>query len=674
MIERETIDRVFATARIEEVVGDYVALKRRGANLLGLCPFHNEKTPSFTVSPARNNCHCFGCRKGGGPVNFIMEIEKVSYPEAIRLLAKRYNIEVKETVSSAQDREAESEREAMFSANEYANKYFQDILWNHPEGKAVGLSYFRSRGFSDETIKAFGLGFCLDSFDHFSKKAVADGFRKEMLLATGLSTQSQRGTLIDRFRGRAIFPVYTRTGKTVAFGGRVLVKDDKTAKYVNSPESDIYSKSHELYGLYQAYRTMRIESKCYLVEGYADVISVYQAGVKNVVASSGTALTDGQVNLIRQVIGPNGKVTLLYDGDSAGVHATLRAMDMLLAAAMDVKVVLWPEGEDPDSFAQSHNADEFVAYLTQHEVEAIQCKMQLLQAELGDDPRSRTELIRQIAQSISVIPDEILRSEYIKSFSIKLNTNEVSLQKVVSEYIHTRVAEQRKRQQVAAHLEQSAPQPAADVATPVAPAPEEQPAPAAPKSPVYRQECNLLSALIQYGRQKLYFLWDAERKLLTPASPNEVLPPNCELFETDALEYISQVIDDNEMPFQDERTRRVYEEAIGVEGDVESHFVNHPDLQLQHFVMEILGNHAIDTEEAQDENPELKRSQIVYHLLLEYQNAVVSCQLNQVKSEINTWQATASEEELDALMKRQMELTEIRKAICQMLGKRTFML
>ena len=360
MIDEATKQRILDAAKIEEVVGDFVTLRRRGVNLIGLCPFHNEKTPSFTVSPAKNICKCFGCGKGGTPVNFIMQHEHLDFPDALRYLAKKYNIEIVEKELTAEQIQARTQRESMMALNEFAGRYFVNQLWKTEEGQSVGLSYFRERGFSDATLQKFQLGYSLNQYRALSDQAIKSGFSAKLLTELGLATRGDREQLTDRFRGRVVFPVHTLSGRIVAFGGRVLVQSDKTAKYVNSPESEIYHKSNELYGIYFAKDSIVRNDAVYLVEGYTDVLSMHEAGIENVVASSGTSLTQGQIRMIHRF---TNNITVLYDGDAAGIKASIRGIDLLLEEGMNVKVVLLPDGEDPDSFAKSHNADEFIDYI-----------------------------------------------------------------------------------------------------------------------------------------------------------------------------------------------------------------------------------------------------------------------------------------------------------------------
>ena len=413
MIDRETVDRIYAAANIVDIIGDYVTLKRKGVNYQACCPFHNEKTPSFVVSPSKGVYKCFGCGKGGNAVTFLMEHENITYPEALKMVAKRYGIEVREKKLSEEEIRRNDDRESMFVLNGWAAEYFANYLHRETEGQSVGLAYFRqARGLTDATIRKFGLGFCPAKGDRMSKDALAAGYKKEFLLSTGLSLARERdGSLYDRFRDRVIFPVHNISGRVVAFGGRTLRTDKTVAKYQNSPESEIYSKKRELYGLYFAKRAIQQQDFAIMVEGYLDVISMHQAGIENVVASSGTSLTTEQIRLLGRF---TKNITVIYDGDSAGIHASLRGIDMILKEGMNVRVVLLPEPEDPDSFARSHTASEVQAYIRDHERDFLEFKANLLLQDAEGDPIRKAALIGDMVQSIAQIPDPIQRSVYVK--------------------------------------------------------------------------------------------------------------------------------------------------------------------------------------------------------------------------------------------------------------------
>lgn len=444
MIDKETVDRILDTADIVDVVSDFVSLRRSGTNFKGLCPFHDEKTPSFMVSPAKQICHCFGCGKGGSPVNFIMEHEQMSYPEALRYLAKKYHIEIHEKELTDEEKAAQTERESMLVLNEFASQYFEDQLLNTQEGKDIGLSYFYERGFSDTTIKKFHLGYSPENSKAFYTAAVAQGYNKKFLFDTGLCIDDRRGGGFDRFHGRVMFPILNIAGKVIAFGGRTLKKTKEVAKYFNSPESTVYVKNRELYGLFQAKRAIVKEDKCFLVEGYTDVISMHQAGIENVVASSGTSLTEGQIRAIHRF---TTNVTVLYDGDSAGIHASLRGIDMLLAEGLSIKVLLLPDGEDPDSYARSHSASEFKKYIEENEADFISFKTRILLEGTDRDPIKRAAVIGDVVKSISVIPDAIARSVYARECSIQLGIGEDVLLREIQKNILRNQEEALKRKQ-----------------------------------------------------------------------------------------------------------------------------------------------------------------------------------------------------------------------------------
>ena len=444
MIDRETVDRILDTADIVEVVSDFVSLRRRGANFIGLCPFHDEKTPSFSVSPAKQFCHCFGCGKGGSPVGFIMEHEQMSYPEALRYLAKKYHIEIHEKELTSEEKAAQTERESMLVLNEFASQYFENQLLNTQEGRDIGLSYFYERGFNDDTIKKFHLGYSPENSKAFYTAAVAKGYNKKFLFDTGLCIDDRRGGGFDRFHGRVMFPIMNIAGKVIAFGGRTLKKTKEVAKYFNSPESTVYVKNRELYGLFQAKRAIVKEEKCFLVEGYTDVISMHQAGIENVVASSGTSLTEGQIRAIHRF---TDNVTVLYDGDSAGIHASLRGIDMLLAEGLSIKVLLLPDGEDPDSYARTHSASEFKQYIHDNETDFISFKTKILLEGTERDPIKRAAVIGDVVKSISVIPDAIARSVYARECSIQLGISEDVLLREIQKNIKLNQEEAFKRKQ-----------------------------------------------------------------------------------------------------------------------------------------------------------------------------------------------------------------------------------
>lgn len=424
MITKSTIDRIMEATDIVEVIGEFVQLKKRGANFIGLSPFVNEKTPSFTVSPAKGIFKDFSSGKGGSAVTFLMELEKFTYPEALKWLAKKYSIEIEETVESKENREEDNRRESLMIVSAYAAKFFHESLLETDEGQSIGLSYFKERGFSTETIKKFELGYSPDQWEAFTGQALKEGYQEEFLVDSGLSVKRDNGSLYDRYRGRVMFPIHSFTGRVIAFGGRTLKKDKNVPKYVNSPESEIYHKSNVLYGLYFAKRAIRDEDNCYLVEGYADVISVHQAGIENVVASSGTSLTVEQIRLIGRL---TKNITILYDGDAAGIKASLRGLDMILEEGLNVKVVLFPDGHDPDSFVQQFGSSAFKKHIDNNKKDFILYKTNILLREAVDDPIKKAEVIRDIVESIAKIPDFIKVGIYVKQCSNLLDIDERSL-------------------------------------------------------------------------------------------------------------------------------------------------------------------------------------------------------------------------------------------------------
>lgn len=518
-IDQETVRRILDTADIVEVVSDFVSLKRRGANYVGLCPFHNERTPSFSVNRARGFCHCFSCHKGGGPVNFLMELEQLSYAEALRYLAKKYNIEIKEEEMSAEEREAASQRESMFAANEFAMRHFEHNISDTIDGRDIGMSYFRERGINPASIKKFHLGYALDKSADLLDAAHKQGFSDETLVATGLEISTDDGRMYDRFKGRVIYPVLSLSGKVVAFGGRTLRTDKSIAKYVNSPESRIYSKSRELYGLYHARQAIAKKDRCILVEGYMDVISMHQSGIENVVASSGTALTEGQIRLIRR-FSPN--ITVIYDSDPAGIKASLRSIDLLLAEGMKVKVLSLPDGEDPDSFSHKHSASEVEKYIEDNEVDFIRFKTNIMLRDTApNDPLKRAHVVQDILRSIAVIPDSIERQAYIQDTGRQLDMPDTVLALQVDKIRAENEIEKDKRSSQQRNREKFEQRQQQDIAELYSRQTEET-APASQQTAIsdrelkrrqyyfYKPERALLTLIIRYGMLQLCEQFDAE--------------------------------------------------------------------------------------------------------------------------------------------------------------------
>lgn len=441
MIKPETIEAVLDTARIEEVVGDFVTLKRRGVNMIGLCPFHNEKTPSFIVSPSKGIYKCFGCGKAGNSVNFVMEHEHYSYPDAIRYLAAKYRIPIVETEKSAEDSLVDDVKDRLFNINSFAQKYFSDILLNTDSGKAIGLSYFKNRGFNQTSIETFQLGYCIDKYDEAVKHFRNNGYKDDILASSGIAVAYDDGRLLDRFRGRVMFPIHNLTGRVIGFGGRILGTSKNVAKYLNSPENEIYHKSDTLYGIFFAKKSILAKDFCYLVEGYMDVITMYQAGFTNVVASSGTSLTKKQILLIKRF---TNNVTVIYDGDSAGIKASLRGIDMILAEGLSVRVISLPENDDPDSFIKNNRISDVIDYFDNNQVDFITFKANLFLKDAGNDPIKKADVVKNIVSSIAVIPDAIYRSTYIKECASLLEVSEQSIIYTINNIISKEVLKTNK--------------------------------------------------------------------------------------------------------------------------------------------------------------------------------------------------------------------------------------
>lgn len=444
MISKDTIDRIMDATRIEEVIGEFVSLKKRGANHIGCCPFHNEKTPSFYVSPSKGIFKCFGCGKSGNAVGFLMDHEHYTYPEALRWLADKYHIQIEEEQLTEEQKERQTERDGLFHVSEFAQKYFADLLYNNELGRNIGLAYFHQRGLSDEIIKTFGLGYCLDEWDNFTTHARRNGYSDTVLEKTGLTIFKEDGKCYDRFRGRVMFPIFSISGRVLGFSGRILSKEKQAAKYVNSPDSDIYNKSHILYGLYQARNAIGKAEKCYLVEGNVDVVSMHQSGVCNTVASCGTSLTIEQIRLIKRYT-PN--VTVLYDGDSAGIKAALRAVNLLFEEGMHVRVVLFPDGEDPDSYAQKYGSTQLQDYLRDHEENFVQFKTRVLLEDVESDPIRKAEVLKEMVRTIALVPDMLERQEYVKQTAARLRTSETILTQELAKTMAANAQKAWKEQQ-----------------------------------------------------------------------------------------------------------------------------------------------------------------------------------------------------------------------------------
>ena len=620
MIDKPTIARIMDSTKIEEVVSEFVTLKKRGINYIGLCPFHNDSHPSFSVSPTRGICHCFTCGKGGNAVNFLMELEQMSYPDALRWLAKKYNIEIQEREMTSEEKQRESERESMFIVNEWAAKYFQDILQNDVDGRAIGMQYFRSRGFRDDIIRKFQLGFALPQRTALFDEAVKKGYNPKYLTATGLcfmvdkdeaGNRSGQDQYLDRFSGRAIFPWTSVSGKIVAFGGRVLDSRTKgvNQKYVNSPDSEIYHKERELYGLYQAKKAIAKEDCVYMVEGYTDVISMHQCGIENVVANSGTALSIHQIRLLHRF---TSNIVLLYDGDAAGVHAALRGTDMLLEEEMNVKVLLLPEGDDPDSFARNHTAEDFRKYIEDHQVDFIQFKTDISLRGVTD-PVKRSQAINSIVESISKIKNQITRAAYITDCAHRLGVNEAIIVNALNNFVRNGMSEQVKAERRAAGLRE-----------PVAGTPQpgllQGMRGTSPLDKLLEVEDLLVKLIIHYG-DKIITVKDVDE--------NEVQLP--------VAQYISLDMGGDGFKFHKDLYNQILQEALDhldEEGFVaETYFTTHSNPEISRIAGMLLGEQEIATASLQLKLSPEKLRQYVFKDLLSFRTHYIAQRIIEVQQE-----------------------------------------
>lgn len=636
MIDKATIDKIMDAANIVDVVSEFVSLRKAGVNYKGLCPFHDEKTPSFVVSPSKGYCHCFSCGKGGNAVGFIMEHEQMTYPEALRWLAKKYNIEIHERELTDDEKREESERESLFIVNDWALHYFQDNLFNTQTGQAIGMQYFRSRGFRDDTINRFQLGYALPERDALARAAKAKGFKEEFLVTTGLCYRREDGRLQDRYAGRVIFPVHTVTGRVVAFGGRILENNKKLAKYVNSPESLIYHKSNELYGIYQAKHAITKQDRCYLVEGYIDVTSMHQSGVENVVASSGTSLTTGQIRLIHRF---TNNITVLYDGDSAGIHASIRGIDMLLAEGMNVKVLLLPDGDDPDSFAQKHAAQEFRDYIEAHQTDFIEFKTNLLLKGVTD-PIKRSEAISSIVKSVSVIQDQITRATYITECAHRLGMSEATLINTANQFIRGEIEEKQKEQR---REEAKADGPLK---------------PLQPLAPVRQQpdvEYMLIQMVVRHGQEILY-------KGIETADGGTV--------DLSVSQYIGYDLGADNLAFKNPMYNRMLAEAVEHNNDegfnAEEYFTHHPDIDISRTATEMAIDHFQLSKSLQVRRDEDTLRNQVEHLILDFRMDYVEQHLKDLQREIIL--SANDTEKVMRLMAEYKDMQVIRNEIARELG------
>ena len=657
MIDRTTVDRIFDAARIVDVVGEFVTLKRRGVNYTGCCPFHNERTPSFTVSPAKNIYKCFGCGKAGNSVNFIMDHEHLSYPDALRYLAKKYSIPIEEKESTPEEKLQSDRRESLMVISTYAARVFQDQLFDTREGVAVGLSYFRERGFREDIIKSFELGYSFEAHDAFTRKALKEGYKEEFLVETGLSIKSERG-VFDRFSGRVMFPIHSLAGKIIAFGGRVLKIDKKTAKYLNSPESEIYHKSKVLYGIYQAKKSIVQNDKCFLVEGYTDVLSMHQAGIENVVASSGTALTVEQIQLVKRFT-PN--ITVLYDGDPAGIKASLRGIDLILQEDMNVKVLLLPDGEDPDSFACSHSASELETYIRTNETDFITFKARLLLEDAQNDPIKRAQLITDVVQSIALIPQDIKRSVYIKECARMFGMDEQMLTKT-AEVMRRKKDDDRyqsntpKTDYIAEQPETQSPKP--ETRNPEFEVPHEQ---ASEQKELTNAEHEIVRLLLRYGQEML-----AELDEETGEAGMTV------------AEYIINELSMDELDLHQPVLRKVFEEYRQslYDGAMvnEQSFTQHPDPEISRLVAGFESKYELSVIHRRNggtvKTEENNLREVVPRSVLAYKNKRVLIRLKEIALAMQQAENNNDVNRFETLCKQHQELSRVKMALT--LGKRIY--
>ncbi len=690
MIDQHTIERIKDAADIVDVVSEFVSLKKVGANYRGLCPFHNDHTPSFYVSPSRRTCHCFVCGEGGDSVGFIMKHEQLTYPDALRWLAARYHIEIKERELTDEQKKEQTERESMFIVNQWAADYFSDILRNDIDGRAIGMQYFRQRGIRDDIIEKFKLGFCLSDRSAMSKAAIAKGYKAEYLIKTGLCySKDNNGELVDRFAGRVMFPWIGISGKVVAFGGRVLDSRTKgvSQKYVNSPDSDIYHKDHELYGIYQAKKAIAKDNLVYMVEGYTDVISMHQCGIENVVANSGTALSEHQIHILHRFT-PN--IVLLYDGDAAGIKAAMRGTDMLLKEGMNVKVMLLPDGDDPDSFAKKHTAEEFRNYIKEHQTDFIAFKTKVLLDGVSD-PRERSEAISSIIKSISVIGDPIVRAAYIQDCSARLGFNEQTLTAKMNEEIRNYRDEQRKEEQRKARAEnyqeipQPRPLPKDDGDSPLPPPinpddlppeafsspPSGEPArsttpqrPAVQPSPTPRRVTQpkesipdlIMKTIITKGELILYDNLEQE---------------GGGTISLTVAQFIQYDLALDSLSFSIPMYNKILEEAAQHSTDegfvAERYFTMHPDYDISSFAIRITTSQVMVSESLKHEMTIEQLRDNITHLLYDFRNEYIETRMSQLRTELKS--ATTDEQRMKALLEEMTQVQKVRTAIAKKTGK-----
>lgn len=693
MIDSSTIDRIMAAADIVDVVGEFVTLRRSGANFKGLCPFHDERTPSFMVSQAKQICKCFSCGEGGNVVQFVMKHEQMTYPEALKWLGRKYGIEVKERELSEEEKTAATTREAMFVVNEWARDYFVDTLHNSVDGMAIGLSYFRRRGLRDDIIRKFQLGYSLEARDALAQTARGKGYEEKFLESTGLCYRTDDGRLLDRYHGRVIFPVHSVSGRVVAFGGRILnTENKKVGKYVNSPESEIYSKKRELYGLYQAKQAIVKQDRCFLVEGYLDVISMHQNGVENVVASSGTSLTAEQVRLIHRF---TNNVTVLYDGDAAGIHASLRGIDMLLSEGLNIKVLLLPAGEDPDSFAQKHSAADFQQYIEKEQQDFIRFKTELLMGSAKGDPMKRAEVIRDIVRSIAVIPSDIVRQVYVHELSSLLGLEENVIVSEVAQELR-RIQSERRAPRVHQAADSSThaaglPNPTTEQSTTDTTAISVEKGHTTPStftqseiaalssvSPALRRleacERQLMEWVVRYGHCPLIAPIEVVEPKVgkTPQPDSESVIPDSPPLAV----YVQTELHQDEIVLKAPLHQRILEEcaehASEENFNARDYFMRHSDPTISNLAS-ALGNdqYQLSTLQQRQYLPDEKRlSEIIPRLINDYKHAILGVHKEEILFELRQPATHADEERTMELMRQLVEINQLEMIFAKILGDR----
>ena len=707
MIDQATVDRILDAAQIVDVVSDFVTLRKRGVNYVGLCPFHDDRTPSFSVSPARNICKCFACGKGGNPVHFIMEHEQITYIEALKYLAKKYGIEVKERELSNEERQAQNDRESAFIVNQFARDYYHDILLNNPDGRSIGMAYFRSRGFRDDIIEKFQLGYALQQRDAFPKTAIAKGYNEKFLTSyeakvkvndrdetvtkgTGICYKREDGQLVDRYAGRVIFPWISLSGKVVAFGGRLLDSRTKgvAQKYVNSPDSEIFHKERELYGIFQAKKAIVKEDCVYMVEGYTDVISMHQCGVENVVANSGTALSKYQINILHRF---TNNIVLLYDGDEAGIHAATRSAEMLLQEGMTVKVCLLPDGDDPDSFARKHTAQEYRQFINDNATDYIRFKTNLLLKQAGNDPLKRGEAIREITKAIAIIPEAIMRDVFIKEAADMLGIEEKRMVGYVADQRKTNREAEDKRKAVAAQIPATSQNQDA-MQGPVSPQGEMPDAPPMPQvddlpnrdmSP-NREEVQAGNELISVNSQSAKALYKYEFHImqLVVRYGEKVM---CELTDEEGnntpvtvIDFVSSTLEQDDMvltnPLFREMLKLAVEHQHETDFSAERYFINHPNTAISQMALELVSERyqlskyhsKYQTIVADDQ----RLQELSTEITISYKYAIVNESLQEVLRQLQDPAIAIDGLKCAQTIKRYTELREIQAELAKRLGER----